>query len=71
MRILDAGCGAGRNLVFLLREGYEVFGVDADAHAIDAVRRMAQALAPHLPVDNFRANRSSASPFRTASPTSS
>ncbi len=55
MRILDAGCGTGRNLVFLLREGYEVFGVDADATAIDAVRRMALALAPHLPMDNFRA----------------
>jgi len=55
MRIFDAGCGAGRNLVFLLREGYEVFGVDADARAIDAVRRMAQALAPQLPIDNFRA----------------
>ena len=55
MRILDAGCGTGRNLVFLMREGYEVFGVDADAHAIHAVRRMALALAPHLPMDNFRA----------------
>ena len=30
MRVLDAGCGSGRNLVYLLREGYEVFGVDAD-----------------------------------------
>ena len=28
MRILDAGCGSGRNLVYLLREGYEVFGAD-------------------------------------------
>jgi hypothetical protein len=24
MRVLDAGCGPGRNLVYLLREGYEV-----------------------------------------------
>jgi SAM-dependent methyltransferase len=55
MRVLDAGCGAGRNLVFLLREGYDVFGVDADPHAIEAVRRMARTLAPHLPIDNFRA----------------
>jgi SAM-dependent methyltransferase len=55
MRVLDAGCGAGRNLVFLLREGYDVFGVDADPQAIEAVRRMARALAPHLPIDNFRA----------------
>ena len=28
MRVLDAGCGSGRNLVYLLREGYEVFAVD-------------------------------------------
>ena len=54
MRILDAGCGAGRNLVFLLREGYEVFGVDADAGSVLAVRRLAATLAPQLPADNFR-----------------
>jgi len=50
MRVLDAGCGAGRNLVYFLREGYEVFGVDSDAHAIDYLRR----LAPWLPASNFR-----------------
>jgi SAM-dependent methyltransferase len=33
MRILDAGCGSGRNLVYLLREGYEVYGVDQDPRA--------------------------------------
>jgi tellurite methyltransferase len=55
MRIFDAGCGEGRNLVFLLRGGYDVAGVDADAGSIAAVQRMAAALAPHLPADNFRA----------------
>jgi tellurite methyltransferase len=55
MRILDAGCGGGRNLVYFLREGYEVFAADADSGAIAAVRRMAAALAPELPADNFRA----------------
>lgn len=54
MRILDAGCGSGRNLVYLLREGYEVFAADADAEAIESVRRMASALAPSLPASNFR-----------------
>jgi tellurite methyltransferase len=34
MRILDAGCGSGRNLVYLLNEGYEVYGVDQDPCAI-------------------------------------
>ena len=33
MRILDAGCGSGRNLVYFLNEGYEVYGVDQDARA--------------------------------------
>ena len=31
MRILDAGCGSGRNLVYFLREGYDVYAADADA----------------------------------------
>jgi tellurite methyltransferase len=53
MRVFDAGCGFGRNLVYLLRQGYEVFGVDAEAQAIEAVR----SLAPHLPAGNFRAER--------------
>ena len=54
MRVLDAGCGAGRNLVYLLREGYEVFAADVDPRAIADVRRLAAELAPGLPSDNFR-----------------
>jgi SAM-dependent methyltransferase len=53
MRVVDAGCGFGRNLVYLLREGYEVFGADADAQAVENVRRLAAALAPNLPASNF------------------
>jgi tellurite methyltransferase len=54
MRVLDAGCGSGRNLVYLLREGFEVFGADSDARAVDATRRLAASIAPLLPADNFR-----------------
>ena len=43
MRIIDAGCGYGRNLVYFLKEGYEVFGVDQDPQAIAS-----------LPSGNFR-----------------
>ena len=53
MRILDAGCGDGRNLVYLLREGYDVFGADA-IRSIENVRRLAAQLAPGLPGNNFR-----------------
>lgn len=56
MRIVDAGCGGGRNLVYLLQAGYEVFGADADAASIATVRALATRLAPHLSPDNFRAD---------------
>ena len=55
MTILDAGCGQGRNLVFFLRESFEVFGVDTDPDAIRAVQALARDLAPNLPRTNFRA----------------
>jgi tellurite methyltransferase len=54
MRLLDAGCGGGRNLVYALRAGYDVFGCDADGASIELVRRLAASMAPHLPPDNFR-----------------
>jgi SAM-dependent methyltransferase len=54
MRILDAGCGSGRNLVYFMREGFEVCGVDTSPDAIAHVRALARSLAPHLPEDNFR-----------------
>jgi len=54
MRVLDAGCGGGRNLVYFLRSGYQVFGVDQSREAVVHVRGLATALAPHLPSDNFR-----------------
>ena len=54
MRVLDAGCGSGRNLVYLLRSGYEVFGIDADPGSIRTVRELAARLAPKLPPENFR-----------------
>lgn len=53
-RVLDTGCGSGRNLVYFLREGYAVFGVDTDPNAMECTRRLAASLAPALPADNFR-----------------
>ena len=54
MRIIDAGCGGGRNLVFLLRQGYDVAACDRDHHAVEAARALAARLAPHIPGGNFR-----------------
>jgi SAM-dependent methyltransferase len=65
-RILDAGCGMGRNLVFFLRQGYDVFGLDADPDAIAETRRLAARLAPGLDADRFRVESLTASTFPDA-----
>src|SRR5437868_1239636 len=67
MRVLDAGCGGGRNIVYLLRSGYDVYGVDQDPRAIDAVRRLAGELAPQLSRDNFRVESVEAMMFQESS----
>jgi SAM-dependent methyltransferase len=43
-RVLDAGCGAGRNLRYLLAHGYECHGIDRDARAVAQLRQEAKAL---------------------------
>jgi tellurite methyltransferase len=70
MRILDAGCGGGRNLIYLLREGYEVFAADANPSAIEQIRALAADLvpdlAPTLPAENFRVEPIEAMSFPSA-----
>lgn len=52
-KVLDAGCGGGRNLVYFLRNGYEVYGIDAEPNAVSAVRTLSKTLAPAIPEENF------------------
>jgi SAM-dependent methyltransferase len=54
MKLLDAGCGGGRNLTYFFRTGFDVSGVDQSAAAIGEIRSLAAALAPNLPPENFR-----------------
>jgi len=54
MKVLDAGCGAGRNLVFLMRAGFDLWGVDESTEAIARVRHAAASIAPRLEPDRFR-----------------
>jgi len=64
MSILDAGCGGGRNLVYFLRDGFGVFGVDQNPSAIEQVRFIAKELAPNLPPENFQISNVEKMPFR-------
>lgn len=65
-RILDAGCGGGRNLVYFMGAGYPVMGFDPNPEAITAVHGMASRLAPDLPVGAFRVGSLEQAPFDEA-----
>jgi len=54
MRVLDAGCGSARNLIYLLRAGYDVSAVDRDPAAVDAARKLVAELGASTPAENFR-----------------
>jgi len=64
--VLDAGCGHGRNIVYLLRTEHDVLAADERPEAISAVRAMAARLAPHLPSSNFRCEPIEAMSFADA-----
>ncbi len=53
-KVIDVGCGGGRNIVYFLQNGYEVYGVDRDATAVEEVRALSLRLAPVNPTANFK-----------------
>ena len=63
MKVLDAGCGDGRNSEYLLRRGADVFGVDADPDQVSRIQSMAAECAPDLSPDNFSVARLTKLPF--------
>jgi tellurite methyltransferase len=63
MRVVDAGCGYGRNLVYLMRQGCEIFALDQDAEGVEHVRQLSAALATGLPPQNFQVGAIERMPF--------
>lgn len=61
--ILDAGCGDGRNLIYFLRNGYDVYGIDPNADAIAAAKQLSQTLEPANPTKNFLTAAAENMPF--------
>lgn len=53
MRILDAGCGEGRNLVYFIRHGFDAWGIDQDASAIRMLRMLGKKLHPEFDPEKF------------------
>lgn len=57
MKILDAGCGGGRNLVYFLCNDFQIFGVDQNPDAVEYVRSLAREIAPQISPDNFQISK--------------
>ncbi len=66
-RVLDAGCGAGRNLPYFLRQGFDVRAVDADAAAIRSVRQLAASVNPAFPLGQIHCGSLDSLPWEDGS----
>ncbi len=62
-KVLDAGCGDGRNLVYFLNNGCDVYGIDTNPDAIEAIKVLSKILAPENPTENFSVAKTEDLPF--------
>jgi tellurite methyltransferase len=53
-RVLDAGCGSGRNAYYLLTQDVDVYGVDENPSAVAGLRELAIELGRPSDPDHFR-----------------
>lgn len=63
MKILDAGCGEGRNTIYFLHDGYQIFGVDYNPIAIQMARIYAQTIKKDYDIYRFQTAMVSDMPF--------
>ncbi len=61
-KILDIGCGQGRNLIYFINRGCDLFGVDKDPAAISMCQYIAQELGFDRP-DRFTTQNANALSF--------
>ena len=61
MKVLDAGCGGGRNIVWFMRNGFVVFAIDIDEGVVAKIRKLATSLA--LSPENFQKATLESIPF--------
>ena len=62
-RVLDAGCGAGRNLPYFLAHGFDLHAIDADPRAVAAARALAEPAGRREAADRIRQGQLDALPW--------
>ncbi|MEK0443042.1 MAG: hypothetical protein RL403_2020 [Bacteroidota bacterium] len=66
MKILDVGCGEGRNAVYFLQKNYPIFGIDPNEVAIQYCRILAKTINPETDIHRFQVGEGAAIPFHAA-----
>ena len=65
--ILDAGCGEGRNIHYLIKNGYQVYGIDKNPDAIARLKYSVQSIDSQYPLDRFTTGKAEDLPYATNS----
>jgi SAM-dependent methyltransferase len=65
MKILDAGCGEGRNAVYFLNSGFQIFGFDQEELAIQYLRFVAKSVQANYDAHRFQVGQLEEIPFHT------
>ncbi|MDI1321569.1 MAG: class I SAM-dependent methyltransferase [Algoriphagus sp.] len=66
MKILDAGCGEGRNAVYFINSGFQIFGIDENELAIQYIRYLSKSLKPDYDAHRFQVGKLEEIPFHTS-----
>lgn len=65
-QVIDVGCGGGRNSYFLIKAGFDVFGIDQSEEAIAEIKQLAQEAMPDYPMERFQVGLVEQLPFDSA-----
>ncbi|MFK7807829.1 MAG: class I SAM-dependent methyltransferase [Saprospiraceae bacterium] len=53
-RVVDLGCGGGRNLPYFLKNNFDVYGIDEDEEKISATKELVEFWNPNVDMDQFQ-----------------
>ena len=62
-KILDIGCGSGRNMFYFLQNDFDVYAIDQDPRAIQAIQNLATSINADYPQENFQQSQADQLPF--------
>jgi len=62
-KILDAGCGEGRNLIYFVRNNYQVWGIDKNEDNIQMLKYLMKSINKSYSLDRFVAGEAEKMPY--------